>query len=309
MKINKKLHTYQNGNVAVTLYEDGTQVREWEDNPIYSFPCHADVKITQYCDLDAVCVFCHEMSNKEGKHGDLELLEKVWSEQPAGTEMAIGGGNPLAHPDIYRFLYNITRKGIIPNLTINSLHLKRFSKLINQLQEDKCFYGMGISYRGKQYLKNLPTDISYKNAVFHMILGLNDLDDCKAVIEWCKENRVKPKLLLLGYKQFGNGIGHYSEELQQKIDAWQEHLTELLETQGLTVSFDNLAIAQLGLQKFMSEKDWEQFYLGDDGTASLYVDAIKQEFAKTSTSTKRYPLSMVKNTKEMMAIIHEEIKL
>src|SRR5574339_82652 len=120
MKIDSKvLHKYINGNVDITIYEDGTKVREWEGDQRVDYPESCDLKITQYCDLDSVCVFCHEMSNKDGKHGDLDLIQKIWKNQPAGTELAIGGGNPLAHPDIAQFLFNITRQGIIPNLTIN----------------------------------------------------------------------------------------------------------------------------------------------------------------------------------------------
>lgn len=287
----KVLHQYTNGNVDVTIYEDGTKIREWEGDQYVEYPESCDLKITQYCDLDSICVFCHEMSNKDGKHGDLDLISKIWASQPAGTELAIGGGNPLAHPELSSFLFRMSRQGICPNLTINSLHLKKFSKLIRELQEEKCFYGMGISYRGAQYMKTLPLNISYDNAVFHMILGINDFDDCKSVIDWCKENHIKPKLLLLGYKQFGRGIDHYSEELQTKIDQWKFHLVRLMALGGITLSFDNLAIKQLDLQKYLKRDEWDSFYLGDDGTHTFYVDAIKQEVARTSTSETRYKIS------------------
>ena len=56
------------------------------------------------------------------------------------------------------------------------------------------------------------------------------------------------------------------------------------------VSFDNLAIKQLDAQRLMSEEDWEQFYMGDDGSATMYVDMVNREFAKSSTSTERYPI-------------------
>jgi len=321
--MSKVLHKYKNGNVDVTLLEDGTKIREWEGDQYVEFNESADLKVTQFCDLgdqynpktkefvakSKTCAFCHEQSNNIGKHGNLGLIEDIWASQQAGTELAIGGGNPLAHPHIDSFLYNMSRKGIIPNITMNMLHLKRFLKQIRDLQKEKCVYGMGVSYRGRDYLKNLPTTIDYTHVVFHMILGLNDYDDCKAVIDWCRENQVQPKLLLLGYKQFGNGIQHYSPELQGQIDAWQTiHLKRLMGVEGLTLSFDNLAIKQLELQSVMSKDQWDTFYLGDDGSHTNFVDSVTELFARSSTSTKRYPLSMVNNTREMMAIIHEEVK-
>ena len=30
--------------------------------------------------------------------------------------------------------------------------------------------------------------------------------------------------------------------------------------------------------------------MGDDGTATMYVDMVKKEFARTSTSEERFPL-------------------
>lgn len=305
----KILHKYKNGNVDITLYEDGTKIREWEGDQHIEYPESCDLKVTQFCDLDSVCVFCHEMSNKDGKHGNLSLIEKIWSSQLPGTEMAIGGGNCLAHPHIDQFLFNMSRKGIMPNITMNSLHLKRFAKQIRDLQQEKCFNGLGVSYRGKEYLKNMPLDIDYKYAVFHLILGLNDYEDCRAVIEWCRENHYKPKILLLGYKQFGNGIKHYSPELQVKIDAWKTlHLPKLMKVGGLTLSFDNLAIKQLELQKVIAPEKWDTFYLGDDGSHTMYCDAVTEVFARTSTSTKRYGLNTVETVQDMMKQIHEEIK-
>ena len=37
-------------------------------------------------------------------------------------------------------------------------------------------------------------------------------------------------------------------------------------------------------------EDWKQFYMGDDGSATMYVDMVNREFAKSSTSTERYTL-------------------
>lgn len=287
------LHQYKNGNVDVTIMKDGTKIREWPDNEkqVVEYPESCDLKITQYCDLDAVCVFCHEMSNKQGKHGDLNLIEKIWSNQLPGTELAIGGGNPLAHPDIDGFLTRMSSKGIIPNLTVNSLHMKRHREQLKNLQDTRAIYGLGISYRGPKYLDSLPEELDYKNVVFHMILGLDSEDDCKAVIEWARKRGVSPKILLLGYKQFGNGIKHYSEELQTKIDGWKTILKKLLRINGLTLSFDNLAINQLELWKFMSPEKWQLLFQGPDQTHTFYVDAIEQKVAGTSTSVLRYDIT------------------
>ena len=40
----------------------------------------------------------------------------------------------------------------------------------------------------------------------------------------------------------------------------------------------------------MSEEDYSQFYLGDDGSFTMYVDAVNRQFAKSSVSDERYDL-------------------
>ena len=58
------------------------------------------------------------------------------------------------------------------------------------------------------------------------------------------------------------------------------------------VSFDNLAIEQLEVQRLMSKEEWDEFYMGDDGSMTYYIDMVEQKFARSSTSSfdKRYDL-------------------
>ena len=100
----KLLNKYLNGNVTVSIYDDGTKIQEWSDeekaNPIY--PNSMDIKITDYC--DAGCKWCHEKSTINGKHADLEYLLDFLQELPKGTELAIGGVILLIIPDLFHFL-------------------------------------------------------------------------------------------------------------------------------------------------------------------------------------------------------------
>jgi hypothetical protein len=89
------LHQYTNGNVHVTLYEDGTKERNYTGvaNPIY--PESIDVKITNYC--DAGCAYCHEKSTKAGQHGDLGVLFNTLKQLPSGTEIACLHGSSVVY--------------------------------------------------------------------------------------------------------------------------------------------------------------------------------------------------------------------
>ena len=70
------------------------------------------------------------------------------------------------------------------------------------------------------------------------------------------------------------------------------------------VSFDNLALEQLKIKNHITKEDWDRFYQGEDGTRTMYIDAVEQKFAKTSTSERRY--AVLDNVIDMFNIIKKE---
>lgn len=285
---------YQNGNVSVTLYEDGTKVREFDGIPMPEYPESIDVKITDYC--DANCSFCHEMSTVNGTHGDLELGISVLSDMPSGTEIAIGGGNPLSHTGLIPFLEQLRSKNIVPNLTVNQLHLKKYQDLIKYLLSEQLIFGLGISYyrSDSQYLDMFMTP----NTVLHMIIGVHSHKELEKVhARW-----PNAKVLLLGYKTFGRGKEYYDKTnnyVQQTMYGWYTQLPKFFNS-GLTLSFDNLGIEQLNMRRFFTDDSWSEFYMGDDGTFTMYMDLVKRQYAPTSTSKERFDLGTM-SIKEIFA--------
>ena len=67
---NRLIGSYQNGNYKTEIYEDGTRIRETEEDKfIPAFAENCDIKITDSCNMN--CAFCHEGSSSNGKHGDI----------------------------------------------------------------------------------------------------------------------------------------------------------------------------------------------------------------------------------------------
>lgn len=269
---------YQNGNTTVTIYEDGTKIREFDNTPEIYFPESLDVKITNYCDLG--CKYCHENSTIKGEHADFEKLKAVLISLPAGVELAIGGGNPLDHPNLLEFLIWCQERGLICNITVNQRHLKKHLATLETFIEEKLIYGLGISivnnhYREIEYLKTLTNNI-----VYHVIAGVNDISELDSL-----NNIGNCKVLILGYKNFGRGIDYYSKEVDKNIELWQKQLPLYLGK--FSISFDNLALEQLNVQSMISENIWNSFYMGDDFSFTMYVDAVKQEYGPTSKSLDR----------------------
>lgn len=278
----KQIAKYQNGNTTVTIMNDGTKIREYENYPEILHPESIDVKITDYCDMG--CAYCHESSTKKGIHGDLNKLIEVINELPPGVELAIGGGNPLSHPNLVEFLQVLKSKGIIANLTVNQGHLKTFQDMITFLIKDELIKGLGISITNNNFNHIKPLLEITDNIVYHIIAGVNKVEVIDKLIELgnCK-------VLILGYKLFGFGVKFHTKEVDAELKRWYEKLPSLIGK--CTISFDNLAIEQLKVKRLFTHDGWNKFYMGDDFTFTMYIDAVKQEYSPTSRSNKRKSFS------------------
>ena len=279
------LGVYKNGNFATKIFSDGTKIRETEDDEfIPEFAENMDIKISNYCDMG--CKFCHEGSTKNGKHGDV-LNQKFIETLHPYQEVALGGGDATSHPDLIPFLHKLKDRKVIVNMTVNQQHFEQNQELIKKLVDEKLIYGLGVS------LVN-PTDefISliqqYPNAVIHVINGILKPSD----VEMLSDKNLK--MLILGYKQLRRGGEWYSEDHENIIikQMWlKENLGGIIE-RFKVVSFDNLAIDQLEVKRLMSQEEWDEFYMGDDGSMTYYIDMVEQKFARSSTADfdKRYDL-------------------
>ena len=279
------LGIYKNGNFTTKIFSDGTKIRETEDDEfIPDFAENMDIKISNYCDMG--CKFCHEGSTKNGRHGDV-LNQKFIETLHPYQEVALGGGDATSHPDLIPFLHKLKDRKVIVNMTVNQQHFEQKQELIKKLVDEKLIYGLGVS------LVN-PTDefISliqqYPNAVIHVINGILKPSD----VEMLSDKNLK--MLILGYKQLRRGGEWYSEDHENIIikQMWlKENLGGIIE-RFKVVSFDNLAIEQLEVQRLMSQEEWDEFYMGDDGSMTYYIDMVEQKFARSSTAdfNRRYDL-------------------
>lgn len=279
------LGRYKNGNFVTTILSDGTKIRETKDDEfIPSFAENMDIKICNYCDME--CKFCHEGSTINGKFGNI-LNEKFIDTLHPYQEVAIGGGDATSHPDLIPFLQKLKEKKVIANMTVNQIHFEKKHELIKKLVDEKLIYGLGVSLVNptKHFIELIK---QYPNAVIHVINGVLKPSDVKAL----ENNNLK--VLILGYKHLRRG-NEYFEEEQNDIKVKQQWLYENLEDiiqKFKVVSFDNLAIEQLNAKRLLTQEEWDEFYMGDDGKVTYYVDMVERKFAKSSTAPfdKRYDL-------------------
>ena len=274
----KVVGAYKNGNYRVTIFDDGTKIRETEDEEfIHNRLESVDMKITNKCDMG--CPFCHEKSTPNGLHADLE--NPIIDTFLPYTEIAIGGGNPLCHPQLEEFLKHLKELKCFPSMTINQKHFLDEYERIIRLQTEKLFYGLGISATNptEDFAKKV---LQFPNAVIHVIAGITSLEELRRM----KSLGIR-KVLILGYKTFGRGKDYYSEEVQNNINSLRDNMQEV-KTLFEVLSFDNLAIEQLNVKSLMSEEEWNEFYMGDDGGYTMYIDMVNCNYGQSSTSKERF---------------------
>ncbi|MBR0369413.1 MAG: hypothetical protein IJH63_01655 [Methanobrevibacter sp.] len=298
----KLLNKYKDGNIKVEIFDDGTRIIDIPDGeePNLEFPLSMDFKITNWC--DQMCPMCHEKSNPEGQPGDIMNLKFIDGLQ-AGTEMALGGGKVTSHPQLKEFLQKLKKQGVLPSITVHQNEFVDKATFINELIEEDLIYGLGISFLTK-YDMLWKAVSENENAVVHLIAGIHGKD----VFDYLSQFNCK--ILVLGFKDFGRGSlllqnDEKKKDIEDKINWLKENLSKYM-TKFKVVSFDNLALKQLDVKRNLTEDQWNEFYQGNDGTMTMYVDGVKQEFARTSTSPTRYKL---KDTiEEMFEVVKNETK-
>lgn len=298
----KKIAKYKNGNTWTTLYEDGTKEHFTMDDEFkFNFPESMDVQISQCCDNG--CEWCYYGCSPTGKHGQLFGWRFFNSIRPY-TEIALNLQKPI-HPDLEAFLSFMTERHIICNVTVNQNHFMddTLRKKLNVWIRQGYIKGIGISLTNPTQKDFIDMVKQYPKTVIHVIAGITPLKD----IHYLMGHDLK--LLILGYKAIGRGARYlidYYSYVYGNIEHLEDNLDDILNGFKV-VSFDNLAIEQLHIKDKLTEKEWETFYGGDDGTVTFFIDLVKGVFAKSSLSRIVYTIGD-KTIDEMFEIIKKEIE-
>ena len=280
------LYTYTNGNAEVSIDNDGTRVIEYDDILSLDMALNIDIRVSTKCSFGAkddgtpgFCSFCHESALQNGKECDYADLMSKLEDLPKGIELAIGANQITLNLVI--FLQWAKLMGFIVNLTVNQGHLKRDLIFIKQCIDFDLIKGLGVSYRGG--LKwDVPQEIlNYPNTVFHVIAGIDTFSEVEALA-----TKGVKKILVLGYKTFGFGVNYFNtntDDVTKNIKQWIWWVHKLFSTFEV-VSFDNLALVQLRIQRFFTDENWGVF---NQGEHSFYINAVDGYYAPSSRSNEK----------------------
>lgn len=296
---------YENGNYKVMLMSDGTKIRFNDlDNLTPAFAESMDVKLTDKCSVG--CPFCYEGCTPAGKHADIMNEPWIYSVHPY-TELAING-NDMDHPDLEEFLKFMKERKVVVSMTVNAKQFINNYEKIKEYAEQKLIYGIGVSVNTDISDDTLKKIAEFDNSVVHLIAGIFS----EQFLKEHEETISKMKILVLGYKYVGRGINYKDQhdEVANNIKWLRDSFIDMHKSGKFKlVSFDNLAIDQLELEKQIKEHpelglNWENLYMGDDGDYSFYIDAVNCTFAKNSTLSKdfKYPINDM-NVDEMFNYI------
>lgn len=257
-----------------------------------SIPELVDLKITDNCDYG--CKFCYQSSVKEGKHADIENINKVilMLSNSKAMEIAIGGGEPTSHSHLLAILNEIKTRNMLACFTTKNFKLherpdfeqilktansiafscnsiaeiKKVSDIINAAHDNNIFPGhTGYS---KFYIQMIPELMSDK--MFNESL------------EYIHENIYDTPVTLLGYKDFGFGEA-YKPKNRFNSSEWIDILKYHSDEHYMKFGIDSVLVSKW--KKELIDKGVDPMVLvGKEGKFSCYLDAVTMKIHKSSFS-------------------------
>lgn len=273
----KELGNYKNGNYTVTIYDDGTKVRETNDDKfIPNFAECIDVNLSYKCNVG--CKFCYLNCNPRGREADLKsenTLKFLDSLKPY-TEIALNLNN-YEMKGLKYFLTEAKKRNIIANVTVN-IKIIDLDYLLD-LKKDNLIHGIGVSISDFNNLdKELILRLSkIDDIVFHLVAGIVTASDMIKLSEIADL-----KVLILGYKNIGKGetLLKNNFNIINNINLIKNNINGL-KNFFKVMSFDNLAVKQLNLKETFKDI-FDDYYMGDDGQFTYYIDLVYNTFSKSS---------------------------
>lgn len=175
-----------------------------------------DVKITDWCGFG--CTFCYQGSTTEGVHAPLDAILAIFDQlaDMGVFEVALGGGEPLAHPDIVAIIDGAKSRGLCVALTTFDKKLLDHPHLTTLLDSKHNHPGrltaLGVSVHGHKDVERLVATKEglrarklYTELIAQTVVGATPLITLERTLDVAIERDMP--LLLLGYKTTGRGAG------------------------------------------------------------------------------------------------------
>ena len=267
--------------------ENGTKVRMTFDDSIDmskgTTPELVDLKITDWWDHG--CAYCYQGSTPKGVHADNDYVKYTVLNalaQMQVLEVAIGGGEPTAHPDFWSIIREAHSLGIKPSFSTRNLEWMEDKYKLRTFNETCGAFAFSVdSFHDTMQLVRavIKYDLDEKVTIQY-VPEANRYEDMKAVLEVAAMNSIP--VTLLGFKRTGRGTQFLHKRIAdcRTDDITTEQWKTIMDMEG-QISVDTVfAATHQKMLKDAGVADWS--YKVKEGAHSMYIDAVTHELAKSS---------------------------
>jgi MoaA/NifB/PqqE/SkfB family radical SAM enzyme len=241
-----------------------------------------DLKITDFCDKR--CSFCYQGSTKNGEHGNTNYINNViyMLKKYQIFEVALGGGEPTAHPDFEKILRTCRWNYVIPNFTTKTLDWLKNDTRRNEILSYAG--GFAFSVNNNREVRELgflleKYGIDRSRVQVQVIDGVVSDWSFPHILKECAYHNLA--LTILGFKPTGRGEKFADHRQPYKFD-WIEMVKKARHHGDyVTIGVDTL-IVQKYQDAFREEGIDEIFFTPEEGKFSCYIDGVKQEIGPSS---------------------------
>lgn len=183
----------------------GTTIK---DNPTWApVPELADISISNHCSKG--CSFCYKDSCINNEFLSVEdycrILDSMNHPQYGNVfQVALGGGEPLEHPDFLEIIAETCRRSIVPNFTTNGMQLT--PKICGSLSGKIGAVALSVSSMADLEKKKLAflIDAEIKTNI-HYVLSKNNLEEACKILRGCYNELLNGinAIVFLTYKPAG----------------------------------------------------------------------------------------------------------
>lgn len=262
-------------------------VLSFKDNPEKRIraetPELVDISITDYCNKG--CDYCYKSSTKQGEHAKLDDIYYI-AEQLKDMkvfEVAIGGGEPTAHPDFLKILKIFRNSGIVPSFSTGSISWLRDSRCMEIIDTCGAFaYSMGRKDKLQQFTTALVYHyIPLNKAYVHIPMGTITNNSFKQLLLDVERFGLS-NIVLLGYKRVGRGAQLLNRVGYKEYYPYKDWLAKILRKNSrLNISFDTVLISEM--QKDLTKIGTPRMLMHTmEGETSMYVDAVSLQVGPSS---------------------------
>lgn len=244
-----------------------------EENPIWApVPELADISISNHCSKG--CSYCYRRSTRNNEFMSLDqyclVLDSINHPQYGNVfQVAIGGGEPLEHPEFLEIIDATIQRKIVPNFTTNGIFL--IDEICSALRGKVGAVALSVNKIKELQREKVQMLCKYKiRTNIHYVLSAQNISEAIDIVsgKYTKDLEGINAIIFLTYKPAGRATKEYVLEPSEEL----HHFIQLVcayTRKDLKIGFDACFIPNLLHANF---KYHELVDMCEAGFFSVYID-------------------------------------